>query len=95
MANRIIHFYNKQCSVCGRVFIPTHGRQKMCVDCKGYINSGRYYRTAAAYNVSASDNAIKRRFEEKERNCTIVGEGYAERQVANTLKKVPPIKTEL
>ena len=88
-------YKNKECSVCGRVFRPTHGRQKMCFTCREYFDAGRYARTSTASNVDSSDATIRRRFEEKERNCTIVGEGYAERQIAESLRIAGKVKTEL
>ena len=88
-------YEDKQCNVCGRVFHPTHGRQKMCFQCREYFDAGKFMRTSNAVDTVSTEAEIRRRFIEKEENCRIVGEGYAERQIANTLKKVPPIKTEL
>ena len=41
------------------------------------------------------DSVIRKRWELKAEQCTIIGEGYAQRQIADTLSKVERIKTEL
>ena len=46
-------------------------------------------------NVNARELTIKARFEEKERNCTIKGEGYAERQIAKSLELAGKIDTSM
>jgi len=46
-------------------------------------------------NVNANELAIKARFEEKERNSKIKGEGYAERQIAKSLELAGKINTNI
>lgn len=86
----------KECNICGKSFTPNNNGQTMCQECRDYIKGGRYYKAARVItDVTQHENAIRARFEEKERNCTIRGEGYAERQIRDSLRKAGKVKTEL
>ena len=63
-------YEDKQCNVCGRVFHPTHGRQKMCLQCREYFDAGKFMRTSNAVDTVSSEAEIRRRFIEKEENCS-------------------------
>lgn len=45
--------------------------------------------------LDLNERRIRHEWEEKERNCTIVGEGYAERQIAKSLELAGKIDAEL
>lgn len=86
----------KECEMCGDEFVPVHGRQQYCPTCREYLFGMKYHpNTGGPTDLNSNENAIRRRFEEKERNCTIVGEGYAERQIEETLRLAGKVKTEL
>ena len=88
----------RECEICGAVFVPTHGIQKTCPECRAFAKKGwhiGYREIMPVESVKHREYIIRQRFEEAERNCTIVGEGYAERQIANSLKLAGKIKTEL
>lgn len=91
----------KQCEFCGAEFEYIHGRTKLCPECQGVIHSAGGYHTPNTWGGPKSDqeayekairaNAIAR----AKHNENIIGKGYAERQIQNTLSMVEPIKTEL
>ena len=53
------------------------------------------YKVPPGTCLDANERRIRLEWEEKERNCTIVGEGYAERQIVKTLELAGKINTEL
>ena len=88
----------RECEICGAVFVPTHGIQRTCPECREYARRGwhiGYRDVMPVESVKHREYVIRQRFEEAERNCTIVGEGYAERQIADSLKLAGKVKTEL
>ena len=85
----------RECEVCGDEYIPTHGKQQYCPTCRNYFGAGHYPRTGGPTDISSNEASIRRRFEEKARNCKIVGEGYAERQIEESLRIAGKVKTEL
>ena len=86
----------KRCMCCGRVYRPAFNNQQVCKKCFRML-TGR----TRAWNVYTDID--KREFEIKKEwmqhapanNDNIVGDGYADRQKADTLSKVEKIKTEL
>lgn len=87
-------FEDKQCIVCGATFTPIRFTQVMCPnpECK------QIHRRALMreYNKKRYIPASKKReMKRQPKPDTIVGEGYAERQVAKTLSMVSKINTEL
>lgn len=90
----------KECEVCGCMFETIDGRKRQCDDCLNWKKTIGHKEIGLSVsrswnNLAAKEWAIKQRFEEKERTSTIVGEGYAERQIADTLRLVGKVKTEL
>lgn len=84
----------KNCVICGKPF-ECYGRAVTCSpECRAEHNKRRLEKKREY------DREYRRRKKEKEairrqRQDSIIGEGYAERQIAQTLSMVEPIKTEL
>lgn len=86
------------CIKCGKEFTPKNSRQKYCSrECSGEPdNTSPYHHSAASvFGIRHEEAYARRRREEVEARDNIVAEGYAERQIADTLSKVEKIKTEL
>lgn len=91
----------KQCEYCGAEFEYVHGQTKLCPECQGVLYSHNRYHSPnmwggpktdqEAYERAIKANAIAR----AQHNENIVGAGYAERQIQNTLSMVEPINTEI
>ena len=94
--------HTKECSVCGKQFNAKHGNATMCPECRKVVTQGngrnylRVYTIGTRYNQNLYELHIRQNaIERAKHNDSIVGEGYAERQIADTLSKVEKIKTEL
>ena len=88
----------RPCTICGKVFTPPHGNRKLCTDCKErvYRNLGRDW--AITYEGPTNVIDYERNLEKRnrERYCdTIVAIGYADRQMAASLKMAGKVNTEL
>lgn len=90
----------KTCSICGETFKAKHGSQTICPECAEIVVRGRGRNIpdvyAPNYKVDNYEYHIRQAaIERAKHNDDIIGEGYAERQIQNTLSLVEPIKTEL
>ena len=92
----------KECSVCGKQFNAKHGNATLCPECKEVVARGKgrhcptVYKIEPRYNQDLYELHIRQNaIERAKHNDSIVGEGYAERQIAKTLSMVEPIKTDL
>lgn len=86
----------KICAWCGKEYVEAYSNQQVCKRCYRYLTDS-----------SRPDGVItdieKREFEIKKewlkhaekKNERIVGNGYAERQVADTLSRAGKVNTEL
>ena len=90
----------KECDICGQTFKATHGNQQIWPECAAFCIKGQRRHIPNSYEPKLKFdeyethirlNAIER----AKHNDNIIGEGYAERQIEDTLSKVEPIKTEL
>lgn len=92
--------YIKECRRCHKIYTSKSGNTLFCPECNE-IKRGNYSRHKPGtyspnFNVDLYELHIKMNaIERAKHNDSIVGEGYAERQIADTLSKVEPIKTEL
>lgn len=88
----------RECVLCGSIFVPTHGCKKMCPECTDVVYHSRGRRLPKQYdnptNIEAYEIKLRQRYMERYKD-TIVAEGYAARQRANTLAMVGKIKVEL
>jgi len=88
----------KVCRFCGEMFVPTHGNQKLCDDCRRRL-SGRYtLEWTITYEGPTNVDEYEKRLEKQNReryHDTIIAIGYAERQKADSLAKAGRVKTEL
>lgn len=91
----------RPCEICGKMYKPGRIDQRSCgsKECQKAIN--RLYKTEwrqrnlnAAREKNKAHMRKKRNWREPKPD-TIIGEGYAERQMAKTLAMVGHIKTEL
>ena len=91
-------FYEKVCSVCGTPFIAKHGNKRICPECVEVLhgNKGRHlprqYETPG--DLEQYEAGVRSRYMERYKD-TIIAIGYAERQMADSLRKAGRIKTEL
>lgn len=87
-------FKPKICEVCLREFIPRGGRQRMCAECRKSVNN--YKSDKRRYAVNDADARLRMNAAIRARhNESIIGEGYAERQMKKTLLMAGKVRTEL
>lgn len=86
----------KICVVCGREYEESFDNQQVCKRCFRSI-TGRNRAWNVYTDVDQREFEIKTEWMKHapEKNDRIVGEGYADRQKADTLSKVEKIRTEL
>ena len=82
----------RECIICGSVFIPIRSNQTICKDpgCKRALHNIRQNEWRKQ-NYNTPDVSEPQKLKED----TIVAIGYADRQIKNTLSKVPKIDTTL
>ena len=87
----------RPCNMCGAVFTPTHGNAKQCPSCREKQGKLRF-----EFPITYSNpvDAEKYEYKLRKRNIesfrdTIVAEGYAARQIAESLKLAGKVRTEL
>lgn len=86
----------KICKICGTEYEEQFGNQQICESCYEFItNSGRP--EGLFTDIEQRERFIKKKWAEHaiKKNERIVGSGYAERQIADTLSKVGKVNTEL
>lgn len=82
----------KECIICGSVYMPRRSNQQTCGDpeCKRALQNIRQNEWRKQnYNTPDTSEA------QKLKKDTIVAIGYADRQIQNTLSKVPKIDTNI
>ena len=88
----------KECEICGVLFIPKHGRATQCRECRDAIQNNKGRGLPRSYDVPGDmekyERGIRDRWLEGFRG-TIVAEGYVDRQRAETLRNVPKIEPHL
>ena len=91
-------YYEKVCSVCGAHFIAEHGNKRICPECVEALhgNKGRHLprQYEAPADLEQYEAGVRRRYMERYKD-TIIAIGYAERQMAETLKMAGKVKVEL
>ena len=94
------------CEICGAEYIPRRFDQRTCAsaECKKArqrLNYLEYRKNNYAAVLETNKRSMAKRREERKREenppkpDTIVAIGYAERQMAETLKKAGRVKTKL
>ncbi len=86
----------KICKMCGTEYEEQFGNQQVCEKC--YENITKSGRPVGVFtDIEKREFFIKEKWTEhaKKKNDRIVGTGYAERQIADTLSKVGKVNTEL
>ena len=82
--------------MCGTEYEEQFGNQQVCENCYEAITmSGRPI--GVFTDIERREFSIKKKWTEHatKKNDRIVGDGYAERQIADTLSKVGKVNTEL
>ena len=91
-------FYEKVCSVCGAHFIAKHGNKRICPECVEVLhgNKGRHLprQYEAPVDLEQYEAGVRSRYMERYKD-TIIAIGYAERQMADSLRKAGKVKVEL
>lgn len=91
----------RTCVICGREYLPVRKDQKTCgdPDCRNeqrkITQTAWRKRNLSSVRERNLEYMHRRRHKNKPKKDTIIGEGYAERQMAKTLAMVGHIKTEL
>ena len=86
----------KICKICGTEYEEQFGNQQVCENCyKNITNSGRP--DGYITDIEKRESVIKKEWckHAEKKNERIVGNGYAERQIADTLSRVGKVSTEL
>ena len=91
----------RRCEICGREYIPRRSDQRTCASVECARERKRVY--ALKKSTEGVYRARKREYMKRQRTPepyqpkpdTIVAIGYAERQMAETLRKAGRVKTEL
>ena len=92
----------RPCEICGAMFKPGRIDQRTCgsPECKHERlrrTQSKWREKNYAHVIEANRRAMakKRKAEEQPKQDTIIGTGYAERQIAATLAKAGKVRTEL
>lgn len=89
------------CEICGRLYKPSRKDQRTCASVECVRERKRIYgikkKNEGVYKARKREYMRRTRSpeERKPKPDTIVADGYAERQMAETLKMVGRVKTEL
>ena len=88
----------RPCNICGIVFTPTHGNRKLCPECREKQGKNLGFEFPITYDNPA--DAEQYEFKLRKRNIErfqdkIIAIGYAERQMAASLKLAGKVRTEL
>ena len=88
----------RPCRVCGEIFTPAHGNRKLCDDCRIRISNNLGLEWAVTYEGPVNVEEHERKLEKQNRERykdKIIAIGYAERQMAEALRKAGKVKVEL
>ena len=92
----------RPCEICGAMFKPGRSDQRTCgsPECKQerlWRPQSKWREKNYAHVIEANRRAMakKREAEKKPKQDTIIGAGYAERQIKATLKMAGKVNTEL
>lgn len=84
----------EKCDICGKEFKPTYTYCYVCNECRKDFNKNQAMKDR--YSERKRELVIRANAEERaKKNDRIVGEGYAERQIAESLRLAGKVKTEL
>lgn len=106
MVDRLMKNYEpRSCVICGAEYLPKRSDQRCCLrpECREGLKLLGYkeYREKNYGKVLERNRTLMRKKREEERRKeveardTIIGEGYAERQIEQTLKMVGRVNTKL
>lgn len=84
----------EKCDICGKEFEPTYTYCYVCDDCRKDFKKNQAIQDG--YSERHREAIIRANAEERaKKNDRIIGEGYAERQIAESLRLAGKVKTEL
>ena len=86
----------KVCVLCGKEYVENYSNQQVCECCYRSLTTSSCP-DGVVTNIGQREIEIKKEWSEhaKKKNERIIGNGYAERQVADTLSKAGKVNTEL
>lgn len=86
----------KICVWCGKEYAENYSNQQVCEHCYKILTASSNPDGVFTY-IERREFDIKKEWSERaeKKNESIVGNGYAERQIADTLSRVGKVKTEL
>lgn len=90
-----------ECSYCGSLFKPTTHKNTTCPECKHFFQTYSSIRAKQGTRISRAtfDEREYQIIEEAKRrakkNDRIISKGYAERQIAQSLRLAGKVRTEL
>ena len=88
----------KKCEICGVEFVPRNARQRTCAgeECKRLLHKKIQREYEQMHPKRNSDRYKKMQFEKRKKHIdTIIGEGYAERQIADSLRIAGKVRVDL
>ena len=86
----------KTCALCGKEYTEKFSNQQVCRRCYRILTeSSRPEGVVTDLNKRESEIKIEWSKRAKKKNERIIGDGYAERQAADTLSRVGKVNTEL
>ena len=88
----------KACEICGEMFTPRDSRQRACAseECKRLLHRKIQREYEKTHPKRNSNRYKKMKFEQRVKHeDTIIGEGYAERQIADSLRIAGKVRVEL
>ncbi len=86
----------KICVWCGKEYVENYSNQQVCKCCYRILTAGSRP-DGVITDIEKRDFKIKEEWckHAEKKNERIVGNGYAERQIADTLSRAGKVKTEL
>lgn len=86
----------KICVWCGKEYVEKYSNQQVCECCYGIL-TGSSRPGGVITDIDNREFEIKKEWSKhaEKKNERIVGNGYAERQIADTLSKAGKVNTEL
>lgn len=88
----------KACEICGVMFTPRDSRQRSCgsEECKYALRRQIQREYEKNHPKRNSERYKKLKVERRKKHIdSIIGEGYAERQIADSLRLAGRVRTEL
>ena len=84
----------KECIECGQIFTPKSGCERKCPDCRNHKIRASLVMPVTKYNLEVA--RIRKEAAKRAKHTeAIVADGYAERQIRDSLRLAGKVNTEL